>query len=106
MFKKKKKDDEEKEDLLAKLQAKVNAHNEAIEQEEGIENGIWADDPGDGTDFIIMVDLPIEDQGALPTYDIFDNPTTPVTPVTPSTFQPQQRNETVARPNYNFDNLI
>ncbi len=100
-------DDEEKEDLLAKLQAKVNAHNEAIEQqEEGIENGIWADDPGDGTDFIIMVDLPIEDQGALPTYDIFDNPTTPVTPVTPSTFQPQQRNETVARPNYNFDNLI
>ena len=99
--------DEDNEDLLAKLQAKVNAHNEALEQhEEGLENGIWADDPGDGTDFITVVDLPIEDQGALPSYDIFDNPTTPVNSVTTASFQQQQRNENVARPSYNFDNLI
>ena len=43
-----------------------------------MEDGIWADDPGDGTDFIPVVDLPIEDQGAVPTYDMFDNPTTPL----------------------------
>lgn len=97
---------EEKEDLLAKLQAKVNAHNEAMEQhEEGLENGIWADDPADGTDFITVVDLPIEDQGALPTYDIFDNPTTPVNTGTAPSFQ-QPRNESATRPNYNFDNLV
>ena len=100
-------DDEEKDDLLAKLQAKVNAHNEAMEQhEEGLENGIWADDPGDGTDFITVVDLPIEDQGALPSYDIFDNPTTPVNPITTASFQQQQRSDNVARPSFNFDNLI
>ena len=39
-------------------------------------NGIWEGDPGDGTDFIPVVDLPIEDQAAMPTYDIFDRPTT------------------------------
>lgn len=38
--------------------------------------GIWEGDPGDGTDFISVVDLPIEDQGAMPTLDIFDRPIT------------------------------
>ncbi len=37
--------------------------------------GVWAGDPGDGTDFITVVDLPIEDLGALPTLDMFDRPT-------------------------------
>ena len=36
--------------------------------------GVWEGDPGDGTDFITVVDLPIEDQGAMPTLDIFDRP--------------------------------
>ena len=35
----------------------------------------WDEDPADGTDFITVVDLPIEDQGVVPTYDMFDNPT-------------------------------
>ena len=35
----------------------------------------WDGDPADGTDFITVVDLPIEDQGVVPTYDMFDNPT-------------------------------
>ena len=35
---------------------------------------IWEGDPGDGTDFITVVDIPIEDQNATPTYDIFDRP--------------------------------
>ena len=34
-------------------------------------------DPGDGTDFITIVDIPIEDQAAIPTLDIFDRPTAP-----------------------------
>ena len=40
-------------------------------------DGVWAGDPGDGTDFIPVVDLPIEDQGIVPNYDMFDQPTTP-----------------------------
>ncbi len=54
--------------LQAMLQAKLNAKANP--------NGIWQGDPGDGTDFITVVDLPIEDQAATPTYDIFDRPTT------------------------------
>ena len=72
---------EEGSDLLAQLQAKVNTHNEAAAQPEGGEEpatGVWEGDPGDGTDFITVVDLPIEDHAAMPTYDIFDNPTGPM----------------------------
>ncbi len=73
--------DSEKEALLAKLQAKVNAHNEG-NNEGGAEgssntNDVWSGDPGDGTDFITVVDLPIEDHGIVPNYDMFDNPTVP-----------------------------
>ena len=41
------------------------------------ENGVWMGDPGDGTDFITIVDIPIEDQAAIPTLDIFDRPMVP-----------------------------
>jgi len=96
----------ENQDLLAKLQAKVNAHNEASEdKDENIENVIWEDDPGDGTDFITIVDLPIEDQGALPNYDMFDNPTTPVVNNQPQSYQ-QPHNENAARARYDFEDLI
>ena len=44
------------------------------ESDEAMPNGVWQGDPGDGTDFITIVDIPIEDQGATPTYDIFDRP--------------------------------
>ncbi len=37
-------------------------------------DGVWEGDPADGTDFIPVVDLPIEDQAAMPTLDIFDRP--------------------------------
>lgn len=75
------------EDLRQQLQEKMNAQNEgktdapADEQEasDGMDaNGIWQGDPGDGTDFITVVDIPIEDQGALPNYDMFDHPTMPM----------------------------
>lgn len=66
-------------DLLAQLQAKVNAHNElADEKREAVVSGVWDGDPGDGTDFITVVDLPIEDQMAIPNFDMFDNPTAPL----------------------------
>lgn len=62
-------------DLLAQLQAKVNAHN----TEEGInaiiEDKVWEGDPGDGTNFITIIDLPVEDQSVNITYDMLDNPT-------------------------------
>ena len=72
-------DDSEKNELLAQLQAKINDHNKSGEQpqEENIDT-VWDGDPGDGTDFIPIVDLPIEDRSAIPDYDIFDNPTMPV----------------------------
>ena len=75
---------QENSDLIAQLQAKINAHNEGNdEQTEMIENGYWEGDPQDGTDFIPVVDLPIEDQGAVPNFDMFDNPTMPVMQAAP-----------------------
>ena len=35
---------------------------------------VWEGDPDDGTDFITVVDIPIEDHEAIPTLDIFDRP--------------------------------
>ena len=39
------------------------------------EDPVWEGDPGDGTDFITVVDIPVEDQLATPSLDIFDRPT-------------------------------
>ena len=82
----------DKEELIAKLQAKMEAHNNkntdsdnhanpAEEKQEAYKpetasnaEGIWEGDPGDGTDFITVVDIPIEDQTAIPSVDIFDRP--------------------------------
>ena len=97
--------DEESNDLLAKLQAKINAHNEdAEEKREAIAEGIWEGDPGDGTDFIPVVDLPIEDQGAVPNFDMFDNPTIPVMPQTQGYQQPVAPSSYV--PTYDFTDII
>ena len=97
---------EDSKDLLAQLQAKINAHNEdAEEKREAMEDGIWADDPGDGTDFIPVVDLPIEDQGAVPTYDMFDNPTTPL-PSSASTPSYPVTSPMPNMPTYDFADII
>lgn len=99
-------DGDEKDDtnLLEQLQAKVNAHNEAeAESRTAIANGIWEGDPGDGTDFITVIDLPIEDQGALPSYDIFDNPTTPVSSMANDYLATTKAQKA---PAYNFEDLI
>jgi len=86
-------DDEPSVEQLTQLQEKMSQHNTEsarmltdVTTNEVDENGVWMGDPGDGTDFITIVDLPIEDQGAMPTLDIFDRPVAPQQPV--STFQP------------------
>ncbi len=90
---------EEGTNKIALFQEKINAHNETAKEEmkedtadeapaeEGNQSGIpaaegnntgavWEGDPGDGTDYITVVDLPVEDQGITPNYDMFDHPTT------------------------------
>ena len=54
----------------------MSQHNKASVNVE-ITDDIWEGDPGDGTDFITVVDLPIEDFNAIPNLDIFDRPTAP-----------------------------
>ena len=96
---------EGKEELLARLQEKVNAHNMNMEPAgyPVLPDGVWAGDPGDGTDFIPVVDLPIEDQGIVPNYDMFDQPTTPAQ--MPSA--PVYDNTPVANnANYDFSDII
>ena len=97
--------DENDKELIAKLQAKINAHNENTEEpHDALPEGIWEGDPGDGTDFIITMDLPIEDQGAVPTYDMFDNPTTPIDmPMQPASYQATVPVSKVA---YDFSDII
>lgn len=51
--------------LLEKLQSKMNSSSN---------DKVWEGDPGDGTDFIIVEDIPVEDNGAIPYYDMLDNP--------------------------------
>lgn len=82
---------DESSDLIAQLQAKVNARNEGEEEKrETTATGVWEGDPGDGTDFITVVDLPIEDQTAVPNFDMFDNPTTPSVDMSPMAYAPAQ----------------
>ena len=63
-------------ELLEHLQEKLTKRREdSLENSDFSEDGdYWEGDPGDGTDFITVVDLPIEDQAAIPTLDIFDRP--------------------------------
>ena len=107
--------------LLAQLQEKVNAHNEQNMSGFGEGNmqpmvdGVWPDDPADGTDFITVVDLPIEDHGAVPAYDMFDNPLTHAytarqSSVPMSNMGPEDMlegdNDFEDEAEYNFDDLI
>ena len=115
---------ESNNELMAMLQAKLNTHNDkpadheekAAAKETGKKannagdaaaettpDGVWSGDPGDGTDFITVVDIPIEDQAATPTYDIFDRPTTPVASGNTPAAAPQTANR---EPEYDFSNII
>lgn len=101
-------------ELIEQLQTKTsNPNTNGIEQEEfSQENieGVWDGDPADGTDFIIVVDLPIEDQGITPNYDMFDNPTistqTPFQPNYQSQYQQPQQQEKPLQKEYDFEDII
>ncbi|WP_315547386.1 transcription termination factor Rho [Prevotella koreensis] len=100
---------DEENDLIQQLQAKVNAHNENVEiKHDGLEDNIWEGDPGDGTDFIISIDLPIEDHAAMPIYDMLDNPTTPIMqPLQPAQqFIPMVQNDEVEEDDFDFSDII
>ena len=83
--------------LLSQFQEKVIAHNAAAGQE------IWEGDPGDGTDFIVTVDLPVEDHYASVSYDMLDNPTTIVEQAVP---QIMQRPMSPMEELYDFTDII
>lgn len=83
-------DNIDEDGLIAKLQAKINAHNELVGNSTITNNSIWQGDPCDGTDFIITHDLPIEDEGVLPNYDMFGNATSSVNSPLQSYTQPVQ----------------
>ena len=61
--------DEVDTEALEKIQQKFTEHHA-----DGSNNLVWSGDPGDGTDFITVVDIPVEDQAAIPSLDIFDRP--------------------------------
>ena len=101
-------DNTESKNLIAQLQAKMNSQNEGAITEyqsnpdSDVENSrYWAGDPGDGTDFIIIEDLPIEDTGATVSFDIFDNPTTAQVEKNEITYK-----ESPDTPKYDFGNII
>ena len=69
--------------LLEQLQEKMNQRRQNDDHEQVTVDSVWENDPNDGTDFIIVEDLPIEDQAAIPTLDMFDRPV--IQPVQDST---------------------
>ena len=74
-------EEEEQKNLLQQLQEKMaqrtreDEEPEPIEEELPDEDQVWEDDPANGTDFITVIDIPVEDQAAIPSLDIFDRPT-------------------------------
>ena len=63
-----------REKMASKKEERFQAA-ESFQSEEVTDEEVWEGDPGDGTDFITIVDIPIEDNQAIPTLDMFDRPT-------------------------------
>ena len=98
------------QDLLQQLQEKMaqRSREEEVnvpEPEQAPEifaDGVWEGDPGDGTDFITVLDIPIEDQAAIPSLDIFDRPTINNNPEGPMMAPSRRTNEE----RFDFNDLI
>ena len=98
-------------EMLNQLQEKMTQRNQQESTEakaagDGQDNGsnVWEGDPGDGTDFIVMVDLPIEDEAAIPTLDMFDRPTNQQAPV--ESVMTVERTAPRGTDTYDFEDLI
>ncbi len=95
-------------DMIEELQNKVAQQQQQNNEPGTTPDGVWEGDPGDGTDFITVVDIPIEDGEAIPTLDIFDRPMSQVNTNTGTpeiNTYPPVRN-TAPMEKYNFDDLI
>ena len=91
-------------EMIGQLQEKMAKTNEGEPQETAAPDGsaVWEGDPGDGTDFITIVDLPIEDQAAIPSVDIFDRPI-----VQQTQDEPMMRDyNNIPRQDFDFGDLI
>ena len=95
--------DEDTVDAVEKLREKMANRRETV-SEYVTEDGVWEGDPGDGTDFITIVDIPIEDQEAIPTLDMFDRPV--ALQKQPEMEATYVRNQPVNVPKYDFADLI
>ena len=60
--------------LKEQLNHNNDTDNNTPETEAPTEDEVWEGDPADGTDFIVVYDLPIEDYEAIPQLDMFDRP--------------------------------
>ena len=94
-------------EMVDKLNERFSQNNTPAQQEiRQMPEGVWSGDPCDGTDFIVVVDLPIEDREAIPNLDIFDRPTMPhMPPMQPMQPMPQQTpdNEVANYDNYGYE---
>ena len=67
--------DAETANAVQMLREKMASRKEEESKESVVsDDEVWDGDPDDGTDFITVVDIPIEDHEAIPTLDIFDRP--------------------------------
>ena len=92
---------EEQLQMMEQLKQKLERGHEYHAPEEPVtnEDGVWEGDPGDGTDFITVLDIPIEDQAAIPTLDIFDRPVA-------AQSNDRGQAQAAAAPKYDFNDVI
>ena len=88
--------------MMEQLKQKLERGHEyhPSDEPEVNEDGVWEGDPGDGTDFITVLDIPIEDQAAIPTLDIFDRP------MSSQATDRGQSQQPAAAPKYEFNDVI
>ena len=89
-------------DAIQKLREKMSARRDDPTTDETDAEGVWLGDPGDGTDFIPIVDVPIEDNGAIPTLDMFDRPTSHQ----PQEAEPVYNVRETGNTKFDFDEII
>ena len=99
-------DSQVNEEMLNQLQEKMVMRNQVESEELRDDTGesVWEGDPGDGTDFIVTVDLPIEDEAAIPTLDMFDRPMTQQPAAEP--IMPMDRPMGRSNDTFDFEDLI
>ena len=99
------------EDTEAETESPAATDTHKIEYTEGMKaevspDGVWLGDPGDGTDFITVVDIPIEDRAAMPTVDIFDRPTSQNNQAMAHTSANVDNQQKANQPSYDFSNIV